>query len=487
MVFRDTPGFLSLFVIIATTGRLVVAAPIREYAPGSWSQSVYDSRIPEAHHIAGVGLVNDEEIYFGGRSPAGIFAVHRSELTQIEAVEGEITTFHLCHHRSSIFYEVLSPEGGDHSIFEYSLISRSKKRVRTFQDRPSATSLACLDRYLLRTSAENLLMIPLMEQVGGEVLEEFHAGDAIASLSVRYAADVFTRAEVFGVVPTNRSVIRLRFTTNTFNQPRISKLETVLSGGDGNDGVLKSATVKEPHHVLCMKDDQVIIVDGCSVRQLQGDHVRTLLGTPGECETPAEEHVEPVPWSSRISRPLALAGAADGTASGAMLLLTGAQVISMSAAGDSGAAGSDPEEAACATHQSEGSCVSHRDHGCGWTEGDAPGEKLCLSCTALQHWAWGHACDWEGTTHAGTRYALAGCGCVAPEPEPDPDDPNGIHHRGIWILLVIITIATCIGGLLVVYRAHRRAAIARELYGGHYGECIDTAEFHTFTDDDCPN
>jgi len=45
-------------------------------------------------------------------------------------------------------------------------------------------------------------------------------------------------------------------------------------------------------------------------------------------------------------------------------------------------------------------------------------------------------------------------------------------------MVLVVTITICFI-MVLLYRGFRRAAVMRELYG------VDTAEFHTFTDDEC--
>ena len=41
----------------------------------------------------------------------------------------ELVAFHMCHHRSSIFYEVLSKDGGVLTIYEYSLLVKESVKA----------------------------------------------------------------------------------------------------------------------------------------------------------------------------------------------------------------------------------------------------------------------------------------------------------------------------------------------------------------------
>eukprot|EP00929_Paragymnodinium_shiwhaense_P009388 TRINITY_DN113552_c0_g1_i1.p1 TRINITY_DN113552_c0_g1~~TRINITY_DN113552_c0_g1_i1.p1 ORF type:complete len:473 (-),score=83.45 TRINITY_DN113552_c0_g1_i1:56-1474(-) len=443
----------------------------REYVPGMWGRSVYRAR--EGQQLHGVGMVNEESVYLATRS--GISGIHEGMLTPLlEVSDGEITAFHLCHHRSSIFYEVLAGEGGGLSIFEYSLVARTKNHVKDFQDIARATSLACLDKMLLRASPSSLLSISLQQDGASTVLREFgHDGgsyDAMVSLTVGYAPDVYTKAEVYTLVPRNRTVLRLRLSSDAVGRPTLQSSEVVLRGGDGADGA--GGSLLEPSQVLWMRD-RIVIGDGCSIREYRGGLLKTLFGSPAECaEDATQSAVEPMPWASRISRLTALAGASDGTATSAIAALTATGEV-VSVAGTSGSL-----QKTCGAFAKQDSCTSHT--GCGWAEGDVSGERLCFDCYDLRRWAKGKdECSLEGTTQAGTRYHLAGCGCLPPHDPEDDGGFEGIHHEGIWICLVILSLVAAAAGCLWLYRAHRRAVALRELYGA---DLMDNAEFHTFTD-----
>ena len=41
----------------------------------------------------------------------------------------ELTAFHMCHHRSSFFYETLAKDGGVLTIYEYSLLAKESVKV----------------------------------------------------------------------------------------------------------------------------------------------------------------------------------------------------------------------------------------------------------------------------------------------------------------------------------------------------------------------
>mmetsp|Transcript_137488 Transcript_137488/g.293842 ORF Transcript_137488/g.293842 Transcript_137488/m.293842 type:complete len:485 (-) Transcript_137488:188-1642(-) len=446
----------------------------RDYAPDAQSSTFYR---PHEVQIEHVGLVNEGAAYFATRR--GVSLLRDGLLTPVlEVVDADLTAFHLCHHRGSIFYEVLAREGGTLSIFEYSLAARQKVMVREFQDATApATSLACVDQLLLRASPANLLALHLPS--GAEsVLRKFYDSaslDAFASLAVSYAADVITRSEVYAVVPQNHSLLRLRL-TDEGGLVAIASTEPLLLGGDGSDGDLAAATAHQPLQVLWARG-KVLFVDGCSLREIHDGQVRTLLGVPTECMETGNETLEPVSWTSRLSRPMALAASADGTAGLEVLLLTGAEVIRVAQHAN-----------VCTARLTDDSCLA--DPGCAWAEGPGPDHHLCFDCEGLERWANSlrqgvEACSLELAPRAGTRYSLTGCGCAppppAPEPAPGPDpqsDSEGAVTAGQVILVAFVIVAALIIAVLL-YRASRRAAVMRELYG------VDTAEFHTFTDEEC--
>merc|ERR1712176_1081096 len=86
----------------------------------------------------------------------------------------------------------------------------------------------------------------------------------LVSLSVRHAADLYTRAVIYAVVPTNHTVISLHLKSDpTSGMPAVKSSEIVLSGGDGSDGVVATATVLEPLLVVSVQD-RLVVADGCS-------------------------------------------------------------------------------------------------------------------------------------------------------------------------------------------------------------------------------
>jgi len=456
-----------LSALVATHVTCFSAVARREYVVNAWSTSFYKPRA----EVGALGIINQDSVFF--KSKWAISALHDGFLSQLVEVDGEtseITSFYLCHHRNSFFYEVVSREHGTVTIFEYGLSTKHRAMVREFQDLVPSRALGCVDQLLLRASQSSLLALSL--QTGAtSILRHYSTGEdalVIDSLTVGYAADVAARAEIYAVAPRNRTVLRLHLADDGGGLS--AKFEELLPGGIGADGPLADASAHEPHSVLWSRG-KVLFVDGCSLRELDGGHVRTLLGHPQHCSEAASESLHAVPWASQISRIQAVAAAADATAVGAVLLATGAEVLQVVVQGDS----------SCGTHSADAECTAQ--HGCGWAEGETTEQRACFSCSGLESWAQrqnhGDPCDLEGSHTAGTRYSLAGCGCSAPTPAPAPapPDPAGDDDaaRVQTVLAVLIIIAAAFAALLL-YRRSRRAAAMRELYG------VDTAEFHTFTD-----
>lgn len=240
--------------------------------------------------------------------------------------------------------------------------------------------------------------------------------------------------------------------------------EILLAGGDGSDGSLAAASAAAPGHVVWAHGN-VLFSDGCTVRRISTNRVQTLLGGP--CAQ--NKTLEPMPWASRLSQPLALATEAAGTVSGSSLLLTAAGVIRLS----------EPESS-CAG-QDDDACNAE---GCGWAESGAL--RRCFDCQGLQAWAAGQrpkvvACDLELEPRASTRYSLAGCGCIRPTVTPDlrPASSGSGLADVVQAFLTMVVLAGAVVAGILMYRSYRRNAALRELYG------VDTAEFHTFHDDEC--
>lgn len=443
-----------------------LAAQIQEHGRAVWPQVTRFYR-PQGLRITGLGLINEEEVFFATES--GISGFHDGFLTPLVHTDHATPqAFHLCHHRNSIFYEALGYDSGELTIFEYSLVARRRERIQGFQDAAPATALACIDRMLLRASPSSLLAVHLQSNRPPSVLREFHLGAApVTSLSVGFAADVYTRAQIFALVSQNRSLLRLRLTPQGDDLAVSAASQELLSGGSGSDGPIGSATAYDPRHIL-WSHGNILFTDGCSLREIRDANVRTLVGSPADCVRPANESLELAPWATRLSRPKALAGASDGTVSEVVLFLTGAQVSRVASQRD-----------ACTQHLSEQKCSQQLD--CGWAEGS--GHSLCFGCELLRLWAASQRppvdpCSLEGASRASTRYGLASCGCLPPGPQPSSGGRSwsGADAVQVMLSIIVLWVGTC--AALLVYRAHRRAVVINELYG------VDTAEFHVFNDED---
>eukprot|EP00930_Biecheleria_cincta_P057653 TRINITY_DN43551_c0_g1_i1.p1 TRINITY_DN43551_c0_g1~~TRINITY_DN43551_c0_g1_i1.p1 ORF type:complete len:474 (-),score=83.86 TRINITY_DN43551_c0_g1_i1:21-1271(-) len=415
-------------------------------------------------------MVNSHSVFFATKHR--VSTLHEGLLTPvIEVHDAEITAFHLCHHRSSLFYETLSHEGGVLTIYEYSLSARESVKVRAFQETVPATALACVDQLLLRASPASLLAVDIQNGLAHtSVLQKFtdpEGADSLASLAVGFAADVISQAQVYAVAPGNRSLLRLHLQEDSTGLLRLASTEQLLGPGSGADGPLSEASALAPQQVA-WDHGKVVFVDGCSIRQAWEGRAFTLLGTPGACSEPGNETLQPAVWDSKLSRLLALASEAEATQGGAVLALSAAQVIHVS----------DRSDDACSAHSSVGEAACLSANGCAWAKGQEPDQLQCFSCSALQEWAAAHrpaleACSLESSPRTATRYNLEGCGCAPPAPEPAN---GGGAAGGIQAFLSVLTILVLVVVAVYMYRARRRANL-RELYG------VDTAEFPTFTDD----
>jgi len=481
-----------VLVAAATAVTAAGATPARrDYAQGSWSATFYR---PQEIQISGLGLVNDDSTILAARR--SVSSLHSDGLlARIFKIErAEITAFHLCHHRSSIFYEVLSDDGGQVTVFERSLYGGRTVQVREFVDLAPATSLACVDNLLLRASPAKLLAIDtklgsvhvLRDNVGPQLAS---SEGVVTSLTVGHAADIPARAEIFAANPHNRTLLRLHLTMDT--GPPILHEEPLLTGGDGSDGPLAVATVRDPRQVLWSRG-AVLFTDGCTLRRITfgaagftaaGGLVETLVGSSEDCVAPADESLQPAPWASRLSAPKALAGSAVDTAEGVVLVLTGAQVLRVVQSAHS-----------CLAMEEE-ACVSQ---GCGWAEGPGgPMQRRCFECHAVRAWAASQGptvdpcsleAEWHGEEQAlpaaGTRYRLEACGCVAPAAKTPASQPFGdvVFALATYTIEFLLPVSGIILAL-AMYRARRRAAAMREQFDGP-GDDDDGVEFHIFEDDE---
>lgn len=449
----------------------------RQYATDYLSQTFF---IPRQIKIDAVGLLNEDTAYVATRSGIKALRAGGSPTPVIEVDNEEIVAFHLCHHRSSIIYEVLSRDGGALSIYEYSIPVRMKVKVKDFQDTLPANALSCVDQWILRVSPAALQAVHIATGTQSELRGFQEAADAISSLSVAYSADIVANAEVYAAHPNNSTISRLRLQDDGSGKLREESSDCVLSGGAVVDGPIEVAAVKSPHHVV-WTNGKILFTDGCMLREFAGGHVRTVFGRP-TCVPGANETLEPVPWATRLSQPQALAISTEGTAATALLLLTETQVVRILHAPNAcAAAGMNEHGAAAAGKCSEGQAGAASGHqsGCAWADAPAADEQLCFECSALEKWATLQRpqldlCSIELSPRQNTTYSLSGCGCVAPS--PGPADAAEVESERIQANLSILLVVAVLAIAVLLYRRGRRVRGMQELYG------VDTGAFHTFTD-----
>lgn len=437
--------------------------------------------------IEAVGLVNEDIAYFATKE--AVFRYHRNDphhkgfvhkiyhlMDHESGCDGdEIGAFQLCHHRNSFFYETKSKDGGQVKLCEYFLQAEKTQKVWEHEDALPATSLACVDDFLLRASPEELtahhLVVKEEEEKKVSKLFSFTAPDSpdvLTSLAVGHASDTLEHALVFAAAPHNHSIVRLHLAGS---EQLVAHTEPLPLPGE--------AATFSPGRLEWVNGG-LGFSDGCSVRWLTWTeplphelHVRTLLAA--DCVPPANETLQPVPWGSQLSVPAGTNHGTLGIASSShtldhdVLVLTGAQVLRTSW-----------NEDGCDGHNEEAACV--KGESCGWAEGHEHGEQLCLSCKALHEWATSQQsielCSFHGASRAGTRYSLEGCGCQEVVPTASPPSEDGPALGAGQVLLVIIVVFAALVVAVLLYRAFRRAATMRELYG------VDEAEFYTFTDEE---
>ncbi|CAE7732302.1 ANKRA2 [Symbiodinium pilosum] len=424
-------------------------------------ESMYKGRVNQ------IGMVNEQAVYFATKS--GVSMLHEGLLTPaVERHDAELVAFHMCHHRSSIFYEVLSKDGGVLTIYEYSLLVKESVKVAIFQETVPAKSLCCVDNLLLRASRASLLAVSLSPAGHGappSILQKFKDAeqDVLGSLAVAFAADVVQHAHVYAVAPRNRSVVKLRLQEDTHGILHLTSIEELLAAGEGADGPTETASVVQPHQVAWVHG-KLLLADGCSLRQVEEGRVTTLLGSPTECVDAANETLSPADWVSRISQPLGLAAEAEATAGHTVLVLTRGQVIQVT----------QQEEGTC-TGSSHDACTKEE---CGWVEDDR--HNRCLSCSALHAWAEAQRPPMDPClqlTGAGfVRYDLGPCGCVAPTTTPAPEEDIGV--AGFVRVVVVLGVAS--GVLFYCWRERQRRRLQQDMYG----LASDTVQFHTFNDQD---
>jgi hypothetical protein len=330
--------------------------------------------------ITGIGLANEETAYFAKTRSVAQWRSAEQQLNDMHLPvhDGKISAFHLCHHRNSFFYEVTTD--GSATIFEHSVERQTEEAQRVWhsEDADPSSSLACVDKYLLRASDSDLIAIDVETEHPDEpddhehrqpdvsVLFEYEDGGRIASVAVGYAADVFSKANVIAAVPDNRTIVRLHLSSDPHEEKKIvAEVESLLSAGDGSDGLLGDASAYDPRHVVSVHGN-VLFADGCALRQIADGHVKTLLGAPSLCTAPQNETVEPVPWASKLSKTMALAGVAEDTSDSTVLALTGSEtqhVLKVTQTEDS-----------CQAHSDQDDCVAQ--DGCAWASGAKAIERL---------------------------------------------------------------------------------------------------------------
>lgn len=429
--------------------RTAFAETHREYLP-TWSSSFYRPRDVDLKHI---GLVNVETVFFATHS--GVSTLHDGLLTPaVEVRDAELTAFHMCHHRSSFFYETLAKDGGVLTIYEYSLLAKESVKVAIFQETVAAKALACVDHLLLRASQANLVAVSLTPGAPKSMLQKFKDEDHFTSMAVAFPADSVQHAEVYAVVPRNRSVVKLRLHQDSVDL-HLSDIQELLPAGDGADGSVEQASVLDPLHVAWLHG-KLLVADRCALRQVSDGYVHSLLGA--ECSE--NETLQPAPWASKISTPLGLAAESEATAGQTAMLLTAHQVIQVS------------EEEGCA-ESSRDSCLKA---GCGWAEGDAS-HMHCFSCKLLQSWADAQRptvdpCVLEAKLQPGaTRYDLEACGCKPPAP------PKYEGGDSLWGIVRLVLFFGTLGIAIAWFRQRQRQRRDEEMYVP-----APNVQFHTFND-----
>lgn len=438
----------------------------REYVDDSWSSSFYQPHDVQVNHV---GMVNAQAVYFATKT--GVSMLHDGLLTPaVERHDSELVAFHMCHHRSSLFYEVLSKDGGVLTIYEYSLLAKESVKVAIFQETVPAKSLCCVDNLLLRASRSSLVAVSLSSGALGasSILQKFKdEQDVLGSLTAAFAADIVQHAQVYAVVPRNRSVVKLHLQEDTHGVLHLTAVDEVLIPGEGADGPTEKASVVQPHHVAWLHG-KLLIVDGCSLRQVEEGRVKTLLGSPVECAEPPNETLSPASWTSRIAQPLGLAVEAEATTGHTVLVLTRGQVIQVT-----------QDDGSC-TESSHDTCIKEQ---CGWVEDDR--HNRCLGCSELHAWAEAQRppldpCLLQSSAIGGAgradsvRYDLSACGCAVPTTTPAPEEDIGL--AGFMRVLLVLGIAA--GVLFYCWRERQRRRFQQDMYG----MTSDTVQFHTFND-----
>mmetsp|Transcript_45895 Transcript_45895/g.106699 ORF Transcript_45895/g.106699 Transcript_45895/m.106699 type:complete len:517 (+) Transcript_45895:64-1614(+) len=400
-------------------------SPAREYSSDLRSDLFFR---PTRVKIDDLGLVNDAHVYLSTQQKIleMVQLPPTPAFQSVPQVTGSdtITASFLCHHRSSIFYEV--DNAGQGSIFELDILHKQEPHriLEIPVDREPGFALACVDGSLLRLSKADFMVIDLSSGQFTVLLAYGGLSDPnfIASLSVRYAADRVDQAEIYTVFPRNKTIARLKLQLgNPSDTPHLGGVN-LLAGGNGADGVLAKASVREPHSILS-SHGQVFFTDGCAVRVVQRGVVKTLLGDPSvsDCVASHDESLELAPWSSTLARPAKLAGSSAATAHPVVLLLTEAEQPppghDYGPSSPNSIIRLDLVESACASFSDEKQCIVN---GCAWAEGRINSQRLCFECDYMRQWAAAESrrlsshfdgCSLQVKRRAGTRYALSSCGC----------------------------------------------------------------------------
>jgi len=420
-------GLLRLGVLLALSSVLAATALASERSRTSmmWAETFFR---PQEGELSWVGIANEDTSYVGTRYSILRRASDGNMLPMVRVDDGEIRAWHLCHSRQSLFYEVLSKDKTITTIFEHpvssSINSRQEATVKEFQDLHPASSLACIDGFLLRAAPSSFLAIDLDSRGISYPFQEKNLAEApsLTSLTVAYEEDIVGNAKIFAICPENKTIVRLAL------QRDASSHGLTLT----NLPVAVPAKAASPEQVI-WSHDQLFFTDGCALRSYDfGHNIVTVLGSD-ECTTPNAENVSGIPWAARLSRPKALAAAAQGARDLAVWLVTEAQVLKVHSRPD-----------ACARHSSnEGDC---RDQvGCAWAEGDGSlGQTRCFACEEMMRWTKNSGmedhCSFMTTMPQGTWCDLRQCGC-----------PLETSFAAAWSSGIVVKVGGVSAILLVIF------------------------------------
>jgi len=287
----------------------------------------------------------------------------------------------------------------------------------------------------------------------------------LGSLAVAFAADVVQHAQIFAVVPRNRTVVKLHLQEDTGGALHLTAAEELLAAGEGADGPVAAASVSQPSQVAWLHG-KLLVVDGCSLRQVEEGRVTTLLGSPTDCVETGNETLSPAFWLSKITQPLGLAVESEATTGNTVLVLTRAQVIQVT----------QQEDNMCA-ESSHDACVKAAGP-CGWVEGEQS-QHRCFSCPSVHTWAESQRppldpCGLQSVPGL-VSFDLAPCGCsLPPETTPAPDEDVGVAG----FVRVVVVLGIFVGVFFYLWRQRQRRRLQ-----DMYGVAPDTVQFHTFNDD----